>query len=293
MYHLKKEITIISILIFSFLVLAKDEDRLTISKKEPLTREKSLMVSLKYGNGYITIGKSENKNIYEGEFIYSGSRPDIRYDIIGDQGRLDIHFSGEGRSNDEDEESRDIESLNKLYKNDLTLNFNQQIPVDLNLDLGVVKGSMELGGLKISNIDLEAGVSKTTIVFSEPNRVSMKSFAVEGGVGKLAVEKLGNANTSDFTFEGGVGSYELDLSGDYQQNLQGEITLGMGKLVLYLPRNIGARLSVDKSFLSSFDIDEVFKNGDVYTNNKWDKSKYNIDLNIETGVGKIEVIWVE
>ena len=293
MYRIKTEITIISILIFCFLVLAKDEDRLTISKQEPLTREKSLMVSLKYGNGYITIGKSENKNIYEGEFIYSGSRPDIRYDIVGDQGRLDIHFSGEGRNTDEDEESRDIESLNKLYKNDLTLNFNQQIPVDFSLDLGIVKGTMEFGGLKISNIDLEAGVSKTTIVFSEPNRGSMESFAIEGGVGKLAVEKLGNANTADFSFEGGVGSYELDLSGDYRQDLRGEITLGMGKLILYLPREIGARLSIDKSFLSSFDIDEVFKNGDVYTNNEWEKSKYNIDLNIESGVGKIEVVWVE
>ncbi len=67
----------------------------------------------------------------------------------------------------------------------------------------------------------------------------------------------------------------------------------MGKLVLYLPRHIGIRLSVDQSFLSSLEVDEVFKNGDVYTNEKWEKTKYNLDLDIESGVGKIEVIWVE
>lgn len=293
MYHLKSEFTIFIVLFFTFLLLAKDTERSNLSKKEPLTREKKLVVSLKYSNGYITIGKSENQNIYEGEFTYSEYRPDIRYDIVGDEGRLDIHFSGEMRDSEEDQESGDINSLNELYKNELTLNFTNKAVLDLDLDLGVVKGEVNLSGLKIENLDLEMGVSKATVLFSETNQTPMKSFVIEGGVGKLAVENLGNANTAEFSFEGGVGSYELGFGGDYQQNLQAEISLGMGKLVLYLPRHIGTRLSVDQSFLSSLEVDEVFKNGDVYTNEKWEKTKYNLDLDIESGLGKIEVIWVE
>lgn len=293
MYCLKREITIFVVLIFVFLLLAKDNERSSLSKKEPLTREKTLVVSLKYSNGYITVGKSENQNAYEGEFTYSDYRPDIRYDIVGDEGRLDIHFSGEMGNSEEDQGSGDIHSLNELYKNELTLNLTNKAVLDLDFDLGVVKGEIDLSGLKISNLDLEMGVSKTTVLFSEVNQASMKSFDIEGGVGKLIVENLGNANISEFSFEGGVGSYELNFAGDYQQNLQGEISLGMGKIVLYLPRHVGTRLSVDKSLLSSLEIDEVFKNGDVYTNDKWEKTKYSLDLNIEAGLGKIEVIWVE
>jgi len=293
MYYFKREITIFIVLIFAILLLAKDNERGTLSKKEPLTRENTLVVSLKYSNGYITIGKSESQNVYEGEFTYSEQRPDIRYDIVGDEGRLDIHFSGEMRDSEEDQQSGDIHSLSELYENELTLNLTNKAVLDLNFDLGVVKGEVDLSGLKISNLDLEMGVSKTTVLFSEVNQASMKSFDIEGGVGKLAVENLGNANISEFSFEGGVGSYELNFGGEYQQNLQGKISLGMGKVVLYLPRHIGTRLSVDKSLLSSLEIDEVFKNGDVYTNDKWEKTKYNLDLNIETGLGKIEVIWVD
>jgi hypothetical protein len=293
MDRLKRDITIFIVMVFTCLLLAKDNERGTLSKKEPLTREKALVVSLKYSNGYITIGKCESQNVYEGEFIYSDYRPDIRYDIVGDEGRLDIHFSGDTKGGEEDQESGNINSLNELYKNELTLNFTNKAALDLDLDLGVVKGEVDLSGLKVGNLNLEMGVSKTTVLFSEVNQTSMKSFDIEGGVGKLSVENIGNANTSEFSFEGGVGSYELGFGGDYQKNLQGEISLGMGKMVLYLPRHIGTRLSVDKSLLSSLEIDEVFKNGDVYTNDKWKKTKYGLDLNIETGLGKIEIVWVD
>lgn len=275
------------------LATAKDVERPTISKKEILTREKSLTVNLKYGNGYITIGKSDPLNIYEGELTYSKYRPDIKYDIVNNEGRLNIFFSGEAKDANENDRKGDIYSLNELYENQLSLNFNAGIPLDLNLDLGVSKGNIDLSGLKVRKLNLEMGVSKTGIIFNEVNAIGMESFRVEGGVGKFSIENLGNANVSDFSFEGGVGSYQLDFRGNYQQNLTGKIELGMGKLILYLPRNIATRLSVDKSFFSALQIDEVFKDGNTYTNERWGKSEPNIDLYIESGTGKIEVIWVD
>lgn len=275
------------------LATAKDVERPTISKKEILTREKSLTVNLKYGNGYITIGKSDPQNIYEGELTYSKYRPDIKYDIVNNEGRLNIFFSGEAKDTNENDRKGDIYSLNDLYENQLSLNFNAGIPLDLNLDLGVSKGNIDLSGLKVRKLNLEMGVSKTGIIFNEVNAIGMESFRVEGGVGKFSIENLGNANVSDFSFEGGVGSYQLDFRGNYQQNLTGKIELGMGKLILYLPRNIATRLSVDKSFFSSLQIDEVFKDGNTYTNERWGKSGPNIDLYIESGMGKIEVVWVD
>ncbi len=288
---------IINIILFIIshhgMAIAKDTDRPTISRKEILTREKSLIVNLKYGNGYITIGKSEPQNVYEGEFTYSKYRPDIKYDIINDEGRLNIFFSGEARDTDENDRKSDIYSLNELYENQLTLNFNAGIPLDLNLDLGVSKGNIDFSGLKVRKLTLEMGVSKTGVIFNEVNSIGMESLRIEGGVGKFFIENLGNANVSDFSFEGGVGSYQLDFRGNYQQNLTGKIELGMGKLILYLPRNIATRLFVDKSFFSSLEIDEIFKDGNTYTNERWGQSEPIIDLYIESGMGKIEVFWVD
>jgi hypothetical protein len=272
-------------------VLADDKQSGRLTLEEPMSRERTMVVFLKFGNGYLNLGQADEKTAFEGEFYYKEYRPDVRYEVVGDEGRLDIRFSGDVR--DDEDESKHIDSIDKLYDNEMKLNFSTKIPLDFDMDFGVIKGDLNFTGLKIENINLEVGVSKADIYFEEPNTISMETFNIEGGVGKLNIEKLGNANIKELIFEGGIGSYEIDFSGEYQQDFYGNMELGMGKLILYIPRDIGTRISVDRSFLSSLSIDEAYKDGEVYTNDKWGKSKYNIDLDIETGVGKIEVIWTD
>ncbi len=270
---------------------ASDKEQGSITREELLSREKSMLVYIKYGNGHINLSRNQDDKLFRGEFLYREFRPDIRYEIVGDEGRLDIRHSGEAPRNERD--SKHISSLDEIYDNEFNLSFTDKIPVDFDLSFGVIKGDLNFTGLKVGNINMEVGVSKTAIIFDEPNLIPMRSFSIEGGVGKLQVENLGNANLREFAFEGGIGSYELDFSGEYRQNLKGSIELGLGKLTLYLPRRTGVRLSVDKSFLSSFIIDQVYKKGDFYTNDQWGQSKYGIDLQVETGVGKIEVVWID
>ena len=279
------------LILIPIIIFSAEDERLRIKKNAPRTKEKSIAVFIDYGNGYIDLGKTNSNNIFEGEFVYSEYRPHIKYEIVGGEGRLNIKFSGKVKKDEEDESSKRINTLNKLYDNELLLNLNREIPLTLDLELGVVKGEMDLGGMNIKDIDIEVGVSKATIVFDEPNQTLMETFTIEGGVGKMSISKLGNANLEDFNFEGGVGSYELDFTGDYKRDVSADIEMGMGKLKIYLPRYIGTRIQVDKSFLSSFSVDEVYKSGDIYYNDKWDKSKYSLDLSVEAGVGKIEVIW--
>jgi len=291
MTKINKILTCLFVLIVLIPGFAEDKQSGRLTLEEPLSREKNMVVFIRFGNGYLNLGEAEEKTAFEGEFYYKEYKPDVRYEVVGDEGRLDIHFSGEVR--DDQEDSKHIDSIDKLYDNEMNLRFSPNIPLDLEMDFGVIKGELDFSGLQVKNIDLEVGVSKADIYFEKPNRITMESFDIEGGVGKLRIEKLGNANIKELTFEGGIGSYELDFSGEYQRDFYGNIELGMGKLILYIPRNTGTRISVDRSFLSSLSIDEAYKDGDVYTNDQWEKSKYNIDLDIETGVGKIEVIWTD
>ncbi len=274
-------------------ILAADKEQQVLKKQEPLTREKRLAVSIDYGNGYISFGKTEADNIFEGEFVYNETRPAVRYEVVGDEGRLDIHFSGKLKKEGDEDRTQSITSLNEIYDNELYLNLSPKVPVDLECDLGVIKGKMDLGGLKLKSLNLKIGVSKGSILFEKPNPVTMESCELEGGVGKFMVEKLGNANIRDFNFKGGVGSYVLDFSGEYRQDVSASIELGMGKVTLYLPRYIGTRLKIDKSFLSTCSIDDVYKKDDYYTNDNWQKTQYSLDMNIDAGVGKIDVVWVD
>ena len=292
MSKILKFLPLVTVLLIITQAFPNDKEMGKLTIKEPLTREKNMVIYIRYGNGFIDFGRNDENMAVIGEFTYKEYVPDVEYETVGDEGRLDIRFSGDVTDSDENNEKH-IDSFDELYDNELILNFSPKIPLDFSLDFGVVKGDMDMTGLKVSNFEMEVGVSKSVIYFDEPNPEPMEEFYIEGGVGKLNIEKIGNANIEKFIFEGGIGSYELDFSGEYQQDLHAEIELGMGKIVLYLPRDIGVRLSVDKSFLASFSIDEAYKNGDVYTNDQWEKSKYNLDIEIETGVGKIEAVWVK
>jgi hypothetical protein len=283
----------IAILMIPYLLHPADDERSSLKKEEVRTKEKSMAVFIDYGNGYIDIGGIDTKNIFEAELVYSEYRPEMKYEIIGDEGHLDIRFSGKVKRDDSDKKGKSINSLDNLYDNELILSIHREIPVTLNLDLGVVKGNLNLSGLSIKEIDMEIGVSKASILFDQPNPIRMESFDIEGGVGKLSIEKLANANFDDFFFEGGVGSYEIDFTGKYTHDMRANIEMGMGKMTLYLPKYIGTRVQIDKSFLSSVSIDDVYKRGEVYYNHNWEKTQYGLDLLIEAGIGKVDIVWVD
>ncbi len=270
---------------------AREENQDILKKKVPLTREKQLLVNLSYGNGYLVLEKTRSHHVFEGEFLYESSRPDIRYDIVGDQGRLEIDFAGKMKKSD-GEESHQISSLNKIFDNRLYLYLSPKVDTEMDLELGVVKGTLDFSGLRLRNLRMEIGVSEADLLFGTPNPILMEDIFIEGGVGKLRIEKLGNANFRRLTFKGGIGSYEVDLSGSLEQDARVNIELGMGKILLYLPDNVGTRIRVQKSFLSSFSVNDCYKKNGYYYNDSWGKTSNRLDVNIETGVGKVKVIWV-
>lgn len=274
------------------LLLASEKGDGVLEKQQPLSHEKMLQVSVDYGNGYISLKRGSDANIFKGEFFYQKYRPTVNYDVVGSEGRLEIYFSGRVKKGDRSSRSHRISSLKKIYDNELNLNLSDKVLLDLDLELGVVKGNLDFSGLKVRNLSLEAGVSQSAILFEEPNPIPMESCRIEGGVGTLTIEKLGNANIKNFSFEGGVGSYEIGFGGKYRHDVSANIELGMGKLILYLPRKVGTRLKIDKSFLSSVSIDNCYKKDSYYYNEAWGKTPYNLDVHVETGVGKLEIVWL-
>jgi hypothetical protein len=280
-------------LMLPLLILAQEGNQGVMRKQESFSKEKILTVSLTYGNGYISIDRLLNKNVFEGEFIYEKYRPNVDYEVINDEGKLDIFFSGIVKKRGKRGGVHHINSIKKIYDNELRLNLSNEVPIDLDLELGVVKGDLDLTGLKIRNLNMAVGVSKSAIIFDESNPISLENCSIEGGVGTLQIENLGFANVQDFHFEGGVGSYEIDFGGQYKQDISAKIELGMGKLSLYLPNYIGTRIKINKSFLASVSIDDCYKKSDYYYNNNWEKTSHKLEIEVETGIGKLEVFWLE
>ncbi|RMH81581.1 MAG: hypothetical protein D6681_18015 [Calditrichaeota bacterium] len=273
----------------------ENQDQSKFRREVKRSNENTVYVRVQIGHGQVFIDRAPQSRIFVGEFSFTHRPPVVAYEVVGDEGRLSVKFARKQRKSKEPSSKDDYDiELDKDETGESVLNFTDEIPLNLNLDLGVIEGRLNLGGLQIQECEITTAVSKSASVeFSHPNPIPMRSLRVENGVGKMKLLNLGNANFSDFYFSGGVGSYRLDFRGELKQAANVEIEVGVGKVKLLLPRDAGVRIRVDKSFLSRFSIDEVYKEGQYYYNPQWGKTERQLDIKIDAGLGKVAVVWVD
>ena len=171
--------------------------------------------------------------------------------------------------------------------------FGQQvvIPRSRNAQAMIItKGGsyLGIGGLDITALELESGASETVVDFSTPNQGRMRTLAADIGAASFEARNLANANVAKVRIHGGVGGVELDFGGQWQQDMDVNVDLALGKLTLHVPRDVGVRVEVEK-FLASFDEQGLVKRGDAYYSDNWDRAKYHLTLRAKTTFGGIEL----
>jgi len=84
----------------------------------------------------------------------------------------------------------------------------------------------------------------------------------------------------------GVGELTLDLSGVRSESLKASINGGVGHATVYLPSEIGVRVD---GGLGSINAPGFARDGHFYTNAAYGRVKIQIDLDIEAGIGQIDL----
>jgi predicted membrane protein len=140
----------------------------------------SARVNIEMGVGELDINGSAD-GLLDATFIYNVAKwqPEIDYTISGSEGRLTVKQPGGDSGSVGIPDSDDIK-----YEWDLKL--NDDIPMDLDINLGVGESNLELGGLMLNSLDIQTGVGETTIDLTGdwPNSFDVD---IEGGVGKTTV----------------------------------------------------------------------------------------------------------
>jgi hypothetical protein len=252
----------------------------TVESSRQLRDSAEHRVQVKYGAGRIDVAGTNAPLLYAMTLRYdeASTTPLHRYDaeshglILGVEGEK-THFS---RNSDE------------KAKGEMRLSLSNVVPIDLSLDLGATRGALDLGGLNLLSLRLDAGASDMVLDFSSPNRSRMRSFDVDVGAASLEAHNLGNANAGVVHVHGGVGSVDLDFGGSWTQDMSVGVELTLGKLTLHVPHDIGVRVEVEK-FLASFDQQGLEKRGDAYYSENWDRAKYHLQLRAQTTLGGIEI----
>jgi len=86
----------------------------------------------------------------------------------------------------------------------------------------------------------------------------------------------------------GMGEYTVDLSGDWVHDLQVAIDAGAANIRLRLPSEIGVRVEVGEG-PHTVESTGLTKDGNVYTNSAYGVSEVTLQVNVEAGIGQINL----
>jgi hypothetical protein len=112
------------------------------------------------------------------------------------------------------------------------------------------------------------------------------SLSLELGAGE-AYLYLGNLLLNDLSITTGSGNTLMDFSGNWQNDLNAKIIGDVGQIDLLLPRQVGIKLETHGIALVS--ADDLIKEGNIYTNQNYGQSPYNLLITFQAGPGNLNI----
>ena len=108
------------------------------------------------------------------------------------------------------------------------------------LDIELKRGGLEadLGGLWLTQADLDLAMGGSQVRFDTPLRQPMGRLAIKGRMGGGSFEKIGNASPSILEVGFEMGGMNLDLGGDWANDAEISIKASMGGGSVRLPRGV-------------------------------------------------------
>jgi len=186
----------------------------------------------------------------------------------------------------------DIDCRKKLrdFDNDMEFYFPSNIKTDLFLDFGVGDANIDLTNIAVNKLDVNCGLSDVELEINKRNDITCRSASIESGLGDLEVFGLGNLAAKIIDIDVGLGSADIDMTGEKIYDMEINVDVGLGSLDMILPDDVNIEIYVDASFLSSVDIYGLKQKKNKYWVSKnWDSDNPTISMNVNVGMGSVDI----
>jgi hypothetical protein len=213
----------------------------------------SVRVEIAMGAGELDVAGGAGE-LLDADFTYNVAefKPQVEYD----DGLLVVRqpeFEGRASIWDVDD-----------YRYEWDLRLNDDVPIEMSVDLGAGRADLELGSLSLTGLDIDAGA------------------------GEVSVDLSGASSLTRLNVDIGAGKLTLDLTGDWQEDLDAKIEGGVGGATLRLPRGVGVRVEAEGG-LGAINARGLTKDGSAYVNDAYGQSDVTLRIDVEAGVGAIDL----
>ena len=233
----------------------------TLTETLPRNGAERVTTRLSIGAGKLLVTGGADQ-LMEADFEYSQEswKPEISFEQQDSEGTLSVKQSGLTDNLNF--------NLGDNQRNEWRIRLNDEVPQNLECSIGAGETELDLRGLSLDRVDIDAGVGQHDI-------------------------NLTDTSLPELTVDAGVGEVNIDLSGTWNNNLRAEIDGGIGELNLKVPSDVGVQLDVSGG-LGSVDVPPGYtKEGGTYTNAAYEQAEYRLDIDVDAGMGSIEVEEVE
>jgi hypothetical protein len=153
-----------------------------------------------------------------------------------------------------------------------------------------VSGSQ--GELVVDHEDTEPSIPVGGSLVNEWNlRLSNEvpiELTIETGAGESELDMRG-LDLTGLRIDTGAGVTNVDLSGALDHDLDVTINGGVGEITVTLPQEMGVRVSADTG-IGGLTNSGLMREGDDYVNDAYGSAPYTLNLDIQAGVGSINLL---
>ena len=269
----------LALFLVAFVLPLQAQDWRDVARTRQLIAEEELAVHVRYGAGKIQIRPSSNDQLFHLQLHYDAEKflPVADYE----RGKLTAGIEGL--------RERDNIEIRGRSEGNLELELSPDVALDLTLEMGAVRSEIELGGLQIEAIDLQTGASETRLHVSSPNPIDAKRVSIQVGAADFIMDGLGNLNAQDIEIQAGIGDVRVDLSGEWRNDADLKVEMGLGSLEFRLPEGVGVEIEQD-SFLTALDAEGMERRGGRYLTPGFERASRKVRIEIDAAFGKIRVL---
>lgn len=251
----------------------------TLDVARQLTDSAPASVQVVYGTGRIGVRATSNPLLYHIQVRYDATRAQPRhtFDVASRKLQIGVQKS----------EMR-FPGRNDSDAGHLQLELSRSTPLDLNLDLGAVESDLDLTGLRISRLRVESGASDAKLRFDSLNATRMSVLDISLGAASFRGDRLANANAQDIRVDAGIGNVELDLGGQWTQDIDLHVEVTLGIVTIHVPSAVGVHVSLEKT-VASFDHEGLIERDGAWVSKNWDSAPHKLRVTAETVFGKLSI----
>lgn len=243
----------------------------------PLSDAESAEVLLRFGaaNFHLKPGAAE---LLEGEVTYNVDQLEPETEYSSGAGKASVEISPQG-------EIRGLPT--ERVRNDWEVWLTKKIPLSLRVEAGAFSGDFDLSGLRLTNLEMRTGATRSIVSFEEPNPQELERIEIETGASEFDILGLGYANFEEMTFKSGLGRYTLDFTGPLNRSAEARIETGVSQVTIIVPESTGTRVILEEE-VSDTDIYGFRRLEEKeYVNDAFEEAENTLVIKVRMGLGSL------